>query len=113
MNRAALLLLSIAGCGAARPETGARFVREYPDGSRVEASFDRQWQAGHAQLRAEFDPATGRWVIDYTSDVSLDAALAATRAQTEAMARLLSDLGGLIQRAAALLGVPSAPETAP
>lgn len=83
MNFRAFLLLSLAGC-AVEPETDVRFTRTAPDGSIIEARIDRAWQGGPVRVRAEYDPATGRWVVEWRSDVELDDAVEASRIQADA-----------------------------
>lgn len=78
------LLFSLCASCAVDPKTDVRFTRTAPDGSVIEARIDRAWQGGPVRVRAEYDPATGRWVVEWTSDVELEPAVDASRAQADA-----------------------------
>jgi hypothetical protein len=78
------MLLPLCSACAVDPETDVRFTRTAPDGSVIEARIDRAWQGGPVRVRAEYDPASGRWVVEWTSDVELEPAVDASRAQADA-----------------------------
>lgn len=102
---ACVVAVACSAC-AVDPETNVRFVRTAPDGSTLEAHVERAWQGGPVTVRCEYDPATGAWAVEWRSDIDLDPAVEASRAQIDAQRAAFEAGWQAAIRAAATGGLP-------
>lgn len=93
--RALLLLLCLSSCSVYQ-HTEFEVERENPDGSKVKAKFNRAWADGPVSLSATYDPASGIVTFTWSSDVSLDNAVAASQAQTAAQTEAIQSLAPIL-----------------
>lgn len=101
------LLILASGCAAPEPATDIEFTRTDPTGTVIEAKLTRIWQGGPVAVRAEYDPANGKWVIEWKSDVSLEAAVHAAAIQADAQRQAFEHgIEAGIRIAAGAAGIP-------
>lgn len=100
------LAAAATGCAV---DSGAvvTFEKTAPDGSTLKTTIERKFEGGKVDAHCAYDPETGAFSVDWSSDVDLAPAVAASKIQVDAQAALIGTaVQAAITAGLAAAGVP-------